>query len=388
MGLCGINFGSWLNPEGYILGGRNIAYHRIEQEFAAEYGKEELDYLNYQFRKNYIKEEDFARAAGWGLELIRIPFHYRLVESSPYTINEFGMGVLEWALDTAAEYGLKVILDLHAAPGSQSVDWHADSDGTAAFWDREDNRNRVCFLWNNIASRFKDKPALWGYDVLNEPAVYERPVELLLDFYRKAIVAVRTEDRDNKIFLQGSNWSQDIDLLEPLVEKNIGVSVHCYQPVEFAFNLRRGYSYPGIINGELWDRKKIESYLSKYKSFADRTGAEIFVGEFGVNFRKNSCGELDYLRDLVYAFNEIGVHWTYWTYKSVAQGSFPDGILQYEHNPSWICREGMLRGLETWQEQWKKNKQEIIQSFSSEEFTIQHQLVEILQSNIFIDDRL
>ena len=27
MGLKGINLGSWLNPEGYILGGRNISYH-------------------------------------------------------------------------------------------------------------------------------------------------------------------------------------------------------------------------------------------------------------------------------------------------------------------------------------------------------------------------
>lgn len=382
MSMRGVNLGSWLNPEGYILGGRNIAYHTFESNFKEIYGKDELENLNKEFRSNYIKEEDFKRIASWGVKLLRIPFHYKLIEKTPYEYSDYGLNLLRWALDMSAKYDIKVILDLHAACGSQSADWHADSAGTPLLWDNNEFKERTYALWKYLVTKLGTHPALWAYDILNEPALYERDISVLQDFYSKTIEVIRSVDREVKIFLEGHDWSQDVDCLIPLLDKNICVSIHTYQPIQYVFNFRRGYSYPGFIEGENWNIDKIRAYLEPYRKFAGKYKTEIFVGEFGINYRKNSDGELDYLKDILAVFNEFDFHWTYWTYKSVAQSGYPDGIMQYLHNPSWICREGPKRGLETLYGEWKGNRSEILESWKTENFTENASIVKIIQKNL------
>ena len=95
MAFTGINLGSWLNPEGYILGGRNV------------------------------------------------PFHHRHVRND--------VAILKKALGWAAVHGIKVILDLHAPPAAQNFDWHSDSDGAARLWDDAQGRKATVDLWHRIA---------------------------------------------------------------------------------------------------------------------------------------------------------------------------------------------------------------------------------------------
>ena len=376
--LKGVNFGSWLNPEGYILGGRNISFHHFRKNFVRSYTSEELKFLNQSFINNYITDFDFAKVASWGVNVIRVPFHYLLIEKVPFVYDDAGIDILKGVLDAAERNGLKVILDLHAACGAQNADWHSDSIGKAYLWEIEDCRERTYAMWEYIAKTFKGHKALAGYDILNEPVLSEVPLKKLMDFYTNCIKMIRNVDKNVKIFIEGHNWSQDIDFLVPLLDKNIVVSIHTYQPLNFVFNFRRGYFYPGNIDNEEWNIDKIREHLRKYKDFSDRNNTEIFVGEFGINFRNNAYGEVDYLDDLLTVFDEYGFHWTYWTYKCVAQSVFPDGIMQYEHNPPWIRREGPEFGFENIYSEWDKNKHDIIASWRTEHFTENNKIVDVL----------
>lgn len=376
----GINFGSWLNPEGYILGGRNISNYNIREAFIDKYGVSEFNIYDKAFRDNYIFEADFARVKAWGANVIRVPFHYRLIEKSLGVYNEKGLARLEWVLDTANKYDLKVILDMHAACGAQNCDWHSDSDGCAHFWDDLSLRTRTADLWIYIIEALKDKPSILGYDLINEPVLGDRNLSLLTEFYTMMIKRIRDIDNENIIYLEGHNWSQDIDCLADLVDEKNHVSIHFYQPIPFVFNFRRGYRYPGFIEGQDWNRDKIAQHLLKYKAFADKYNTKIQVGEFGINFRNNAYGEVDYLNDTLSVFNEYGFDWTYWTYKCVAQGAHPDGIMQYNHNPAWIRREGPVFGLENISAEWAENKTEIIKSWSSEEFDQNDKIVDVLKT--------
>ena len=171
MEIKGVNLGSWLLMEGYILGGKNIPESLFKKRFMSIYGAKELKKFEDSFRKNFIVKDDFKKIAQMGAKCIRVPFNYRLLETRPYGYSEEGFKHLDRVFSWADEFGLGVILDLHAAQGAQNCDWHADSSGQAFLWQDKKYRERVLCLWERIADRFKEEPSLVGYDVLNEPVL-------------------------------------------------------------------------------------------------------------------------------------------------------------------------------------------------------------------------
>lgn len=73
---------------------------------------------------SFIVEGDIALMKSYGLNTVRVPLGYWIVESLvDESQGEFfprgGMAYLERLCDWAATYGLYVVLDLHGAPGAQ-----------------------------------------------------------------------------------------------------------------------------------------------------------------------------------------------------------------------------------------------------------------------------
>ena len=70
---------------------------------------------------SWITEEDFGQIASAGLNFVRIPIGYWSVIPMPG--DPYVAGAYAWmgkALDWAQGAGLKVMIDLHGAPGSQN----------------------------------------------------------------------------------------------------------------------------------------------------------------------------------------------------------------------------------------------------------------------------
>ena len=109
-----------------------------------------------RFMNLKYSEQDFKTVADWGMNVIRIPFNCRLIETKPYQYSVQGLSYLDNAVRLAKKYGLWVILDLHAAPGAQNHDWHSDSLGKAELWTKKINRIKTYALWERIADRYKD----------------------------------------------------------------------------------------------------------------------------------------------------------------------------------------------------------------------------------------
>jgi endoglucanase len=106
-------------------------------------------------------------------------------------------------LQQCAKYNIYTILDLHAAPGGQSQDWHCDNPtGYAAFWDHKHFQDRVVNLWQFIAKRYKSNTWVAGYNLLNEPA--DQQWSRLLAFYDRIVPAVRAIDPDHILWLEGN----------------------------------------------------------------------------------------------------------------------------------------------------------------------------------------
>ncbi|MFA5305101.1 MAG: cellulase family glycosylhydrolase [Candidatus Omnitrophota bacterium] len=360
--------------EGYILGGRNIAESIFKQNFKKTNGTAALCEFERLFRDNFIKEEDFKNIAQMGANCIRLPFNYRLIKTN-------GLSYLKKALMLADKYDIGIILDLHAAPGAQNCDWHSDSTGKALFWEKEKFRKETLQLWEEIVSKVKEEPALIGFDVINEPVLDQKPTSILTKFYKEAIECIKAIDKKHTIFLEGSLWAQRIDFLRDLIEENVSISIHTYQPLDFTFNFVPFYKFPGKINNEHWDADKMRKYLEPYFLFSKDNKVPIFVGEFGINWRGGFWGELNWLEDILKAFDDFGFNYTYWTYKAVSGYVFPDGLYQYIQNSKYILREGPIHGWENYITNFQKEKNNILDFWQTKNFTPNNAIISKLKEH-------
>jgi len=366
--LKGVNFGGWLMMEAYFTQAPHSPQQLFEKEFAKKCGPKALAELLKRFRDNFITESDFKQVSLWGMNCIRLPFHYKIAE------DEEEILYIDRALAWARKHKVYVILDLHAAYGAQNPDWHSDSlDRKTELWTKKSNREKTYALWEKIAERYKDETIIAGYDLLNESVLDD--VSLLNEFYRKVIKAIRRHDQNHMLFIEGDFWAQKIDVLDDFEDDNWIYSIHFYEPMEFAFNLIPYMHYPLEACNKDVLRKRMEGYFKCAKA----KQRPVHVGEFGVNYRNGYANEHEYLRDELKAFNDFGFHWTYWPYKAVKNYTFPDGIFSYYPNSPWVNRMGPQSGWLCWSQVWEKYKDEMTASWRTRAFTLNTRVFEQLK---------
>ena len=368
--LKGVNFGGWLMMEGYIMHALNIAEQIFKKDFVKALGKEKLKEFERDFRAHFITEDDFRKVASLGFNCLRLPFNYRLVKPGA-SYDKEGLAILDQAVAWAGKYRLWVILDLHAAWGAQNNDWHSDSLGQAKLWSNKSFQKKTVALWEFLADRYKNKEYVAGYDVLNEAVLTD--TRLLNKFYAQVIKAIRSVDRNHILFIEGNTWGQDITCLADFEDNNLALSIHYYEPTEFTFNLIPHLSYQESFNSH-----KIRSRMEGYKNIAEKWSRPIYVGEFGVNSRQAKYGEDRWVKDAVDCFNDLEFHWTYWTYKSVKNGHFPDGIFSYLNNPPWVNRQGPKLGWENYAACWPTRRPEMIESWDTKNFAANTTILNVL----------
>lgn len=357
--------------EGYIIGGRNIPVRQFLKKLSVKHSVAYADNFLESYHDAFIEKKDFIRIKNMGFNCVRIPFHYNVLSS--------GFVLLDRAVKWCRDAGLYAILDMHAAPGAQNADWHADSSGKALFWEKKTYRTQAIALWKKIAGRYADSPVVAGYDILNEPVTEK--TKLINEYYNNVIHAVRSAGDSHIIFIEGNMWAQELDFLNISNKHNIVYSIHCYQPLDHTFNFHPGQTYPGTVDSHRWDKHTLQRFLSRYIGFQKKHDAPILVGEFGINIRCYHCRhELKLLRDLLSLFNASRWHWTYWTYKAVAGGVFPNGIYQLLDNPSWVNRQGPVCGWETYPEHSKKMLGKIPGLLKTKYFVKHKELARLLSS--------
>ena len=103
---------------------------------------------------------------------------------------------------------------MHGAPGGQTgtnIDDDAN-DQPELFMDTK-YQDRLEKLWVKIAERYKDKAAVAGYDLLNEPlpertGAAPKYKQLLEPLYKRLTQAIRKVDSRHMITLEGCGLGQ------------------------------------------------------------------------------------------------------------------------------------------------------------------------------------
>lgn len=243
--LRGVNLGGWLVLEKWMTPSLFAGLEATDEtRWCVELGKAAPQRLRAHWQR-FITRDDFAWLAEVGINAVRIPFgHWLLGPPYPYhpayagqtqPFVEGGVEVLDRALGWAREFGLRVMLDLHAAPGCQNG---FDNGGLLGLCDWAQQPEYIDFsvqLLARVAQRYRAEPALHAIEVLNEPR-WDVPTPLLYDYYRRAYAAIRSHcppQRVAVVFHDGFRpHSEFVDLFGAGAFDNVLYDLHRYQCFE------------------------------------------------------------------------------------------------------------------------------------------------------------
>jgi hypothetical protein len=355
--LRGYCIGGWMNMEDFINSFPG-SEEGIRETVAETLGKDTGEFFFNRMLDYFFAEEDVRILKGYGVNVIRISLNYRHFEDdlNPYHYKEAGFTRLNKVIDWCEKYQIYVILVMHAVPGWQNTDWHCDNSSRhALFWKHYHFQDRFIKLWVELAGRYRDRPVVAGYGLMNEPITgvwrgrfyntYQPDWDGINSVYKKTAAAIRQIDKRHILFLDGDNFSQWFSgFCEPF-DDNLVYSSHNY--------IDSGMTgpYPGTVKmiwdtndkGKevLWDRnKQIEVFYSQEGTkFVKKYNVPLWVSECGSVFNGPADLIPDRLRSLddqLSIFNEFGAHWTLWTYKDI--GTM--GILTAKPDSPFVRRIG------------------------------------------------
>lgn len=288
--------------------------------------------------------QDFADLGSWGANCIRWQLTNRQWGQSGTDRDldaydhwlDGKLDDLALALDAARDNGLKVVIDLHSPPGGRLP------DGTLRMVLEQKYQDHFVAVWERIARRFKGHPALWAYDLINEPLQNQPSPEGVADWLGIQVLAaraVRAIDPDTTILINADRWSAPdaFAYMTPVDVPNVVYQVHMYWPGQFTHQgvnnpwgvkgAADTVTYPGQLDGQAFDLEALRRQLAPVREFQLAYNVHIYVGEFGAV--RWAPGADRYLDDLISLFEEYEWDWTYHAFREWPGWSVEHADLPY-----------------------------------------------------------
>lgn len=247
-----------------------------------------------------------------GFRLIRIPVSWKnhFGPAPGFDIEERWLNRVQEVVDYAYKRGAYVILNVH------HEDWNYP------YYDNcEAACSRMRAIWRQIANRFADYDQHLIFEGQNEPRKVGTPLEWnggdeegweVVNTTNHAFVeTVRgcggyNPERFLMIPGYGANCTVGIRHIElPENDSRIIVSVHAYEPYEFALEI------PGRSS---WnhDTEVIDRLMKELKTLYIDKGVPVIIGEFGAMNKDNASDRAEWVEYYVRAASEIGVPCVWW----------------------------------------------------------------------------
>ncbi|MBQ7463852.1 MAG: cellulase family glycosylhydrolase [Lachnospiraceae bacterium] len=325
----GINFGGWLSQ--------------------CDHTKERYD--------TFIVEKDFETVAKWGLDHVRIPVDYELVEDESGNYQDEGFSYIQFAIDECRKNGLHMILDLHRTFGYSFDEHHVEK----GFFENEAYQERFYRLWEEFAKRFSSNEDILAFELLNEvtKSEYRDTWNRVSD---TCIKRIRSIAPTIKIVVGGYHYNniESLPYLNLPQDENIIYNFHFYEPIilthqgaswmdrmdrSFRINADATYEeltkatrdnvdedfegFPGMdpaarLSAEFFERK-----FEKAARLAEERGTSLYCGEYGSIDLSGGENTLKWYRLISSAFEKYGIGRAAWTYRQMDFGindPYMDGI--------------------------------------------------------------
>jgi|GEM_PF-6803739 len=313
----------WLSVTGDHITGQHsnvVQLRGINIYFGSFRGEVEPDMINEDdpvqknfldgMLRNIVTEKDFADMRQMGMNMARLGLStYKDFENDavPFTYFEQNFESLDRLVEAASRQQIYLIFNMRQSPGGHNFSPHSGNEGKNELWENSEYQNRLVKLWETIANRYKDQPIIAGYDVINEPDAPNR--EALNEVYTKLIAGIRSNDSRHIIFLEGNTWATNLALINPPSDSNCALSVHFYKPAWYTHLIETG-DYPNVEEG--FTKEALHTAI--VERVRNSLGLPVWVGEFGAKTYQPTY--LTYSQDVKNVLDEIGLSWSYYSYKN------------------------------------------------------------------------
>ncbi len=270
---------------------------------------------------HFITEKDFRIIAEWGLDHVRIPVDYNVLESDEGVWKHDGFRRIENALKCAEKNGLKVVLDLHKTAGF-SFDTGEKEEG---FFTSEIYQQRFYRLWEEIAKQFAD-PANIAMELLNE-VTDASFINAWNRISGECIRRIRMITADSLILL-GSYHNNAPDALKDLdvpEDDHIILNFHCYDPLPFTHQgahwvpwLNRDTRVPFVEAGV--DEEFFERTFATAIGCAEKKNAALYCGEYGVIDKASPEDTVRWYERIHATFEKYQISRSAWSYRQMDFG--------------------------------------------------------------------
>ena len=280
-----------------------------------DYSRERLDH--------FIEEKDIDVIAGWGLDHVRIPMDYNVLEKADGSLSEEGFGRIARAAGWCVSRGLNVVLDLHKTAG---YSFDAD-ENEGGFFTSEAYQERFFRLWEGLDARFYD-PKHIAFELLNEVT----DCSVIGEWNRIAAECIRRIRKiaPDSLILVGSYWNNSPAAVKDLdmpADDRVIYNFHCYDPLVFthqgatwipdpAFDIDRRVAFGEAgITPEYFEGQ----FASAIATAAER-GTTLYCGEYGVIENATPEDTVRWFRVINEVFEKHEIARSAWSYREMNFG--------------------------------------------------------------------
>ncbi|KAH8728351.1 glucan 1,3-beta-glucosidase precursor [Phaeosphaeriaceae sp. PMI808] len=243
--IRGVNIGGWLVLEPWITPSLfdAVNQNRPQKDIVDEYtlgqalGKDAALSILRRHWDTWVRWEDFNKIKQAGINVVRIPVGYWAYDTFGAPYAQGANVYLDAAIDWARSLNLKIVIDLHGAPGSQNGYDNSGQRMDRPQWQTGNNVQQTLQVLKTISRKYAQtqyQDVIIGIQLLNEPALYFDNLswDVTKQFYRDGYGQVR-EVSDTPVILHDgfkppNNWN---GFLTPQDQnaQNVAIDHHEYQ---------------------------------------------------------------------------------------------------------------------------------------------------------------
>jgi endoglucanase len=256
-----------------------------------------------------LQAEYFRAIKEAGFDTIRLPICWsaRAGAAAPYAIDPQFAERIDWAIEQALANRLNIIVNVHHY---EKMDARPD-----------EHLPRLVGLWEQIAARYRDRPAGVYFELLNEP--HDKLSEEKWNAVIPAVLkAVRKTNPTRPVIVGPAQWNGiwALDKLElPRDDRNLIVTVHCYDPTKFTHQGAPWLKEAAGWKGQKWtggpaEQEALRKQFEKAAAWGKKHGRPIFLGEFGTCQEADMESRARWTRFVRREAETLGLSWAYWEF--------------------------------------------------------------------------
>ncbi|HJZ59323.1 MAG TPA: glycoside hydrolase family 5 protein [Gemmataceae bacterium] len=256
-----------------------------------------------------IEADFFKLIKTAGFQTVRVPVKWsaHAATTAPFAIEAKFFERIDWVLDQAAANGLNVVLNVH----------HYDEMDK----DPDAHLPRLVALWEQIARRYKDRPASVVFELDNEP--HDKLVDQKWnDAIPPVLKAVRATNPTRPVVVGPPFWNGiwALPKLKLPDDPHLIVTVHYYEPFKFT---HQGASWapPDVrsLSGLKWEGteaelKELRAKFDQAAAWGKTNNRPIFLGEFGAYEKADMDSRARWTAAVVREAEARGFSWAYWEF--------------------------------------------------------------------------